>query len=54
MNTLNSINSIALGKLFKRYKLISKGKQEITKATNKRYLIWPRLNSLSRQLDKYK
>ena len=50
MNTCISINSIALGKLLKRYKLTSKGKQEIIKAAQKRYSTWSSLNRLARKI----
>ena len=50
MNTYISINSIALGKLLKRYKLTSKGKQEIIKAAQKKYSKWSVLNRLARKI----
>ena len=50
MNTCISINSIALGKLLKRYKLTSKGKQEIIKAAQKKYSTWSGLNRLDRKI----
>ena len=50
MNTCISINSIALGKLLKRYKLTSKGKQEIIKAAQKKYSTWSGLNRLARKI----
>ena len=50
MNTCISINSIALGKLLKRYKLTSKGKQEIIKAAQKKYSTWSGLNRLAREI----
>ena len=50
MNTCISINSIALGKLLKRYKLTSKGKQEIIKAAQKKYSTWSSLNKLARKI----
>tara|TARA_B100001093_G_scaffold177537_1_gene170160 strand:+ start:508 stop:699 length:192 start_codon:yes stop_codon:yes gene_type:complete len=45
----SSINSIALRKLLKRYKLTSKGKQEIIKAAQKNYSTWSGLNRLARE-----
>ena len=51
MNTFISINSITLGKLFKKYKLTSKGKQEIIKAAQKRYSTWSSLNRLARKIE---
>ncbi len=50
MNSFNSINSIALGKLLKRYKLTSKGRQEIIKAAQKRYSTCYGLNRLARKI----
>ena len=50
MNTCISINSIALGKLLKRYKLTSKGKQEITKAAQKKYSTCSGLNRFARKI----
>ncbi len=50
MNTCISINSIALGKLLKRYKLTSKGKQEIIKAGQKKYSTWSGLKRLARKI----
>ena len=50
MNTCISINSIALGKLLKRYKLTSKGKQEIIKVAQKKYSTWSGLNRLARKI----
>ena len=50
MNTFISINSIALVKFLKRYKLTSKGKQEIIKAAQKKYSTWSGLNRLARKI----
>ena len=50
MNTCTSINSIALAKLLKRYKLTSKGKQEIIKVAQKKYSTWSGLNRLARKI----
>ena len=50
MNTCIFINSIALGKLLKRYKFPSKGKQEIIKAAQKKYSTWSGLNRLARKI----
>ena len=50
MNTCISINSIALGKLLKRYKLRLKGKQEIIKAAQEKYSTWSVLNRLAREI----
>ena len=51
MNTCISINSISLGKLLKRYKLTSNGRQEIIKAAHKRYSTWSSLNRLARKIE---
>ena len=51
MNNSISINSISLGKLLKRYKLILKRKQEIIKAAQKRYSTWSSLNRLARKIE---
>ena len=51
MNNCFSINSITLGKLIKRYKLISKGKKEIVKAVQKRSSTWSVLNRLARKIE---
>ena len=50
MNNCISINSIAHWKLLKRYKLTSKGKQEIIKAAQKKYSTWSGLNRLARKI----
>ena len=50
MNNFISINSIALENLFKKYKMTSKGKQEIIKADQKRYSTWSSLNRLARKI----
>ena len=50
MNTYISLNSIAVGKLLKRYKLTSKGKQEIIKVSQKKYSTWSGLNRLARKI----
>ena len=50
MNTCISINSIALWKLLKRYKLTSKGEQEIIKAAQEKYSTWSGLNRLARKI----
>ena len=50
MITCISINSIALGILLKRYKLTSKGKQEIIKVAQEKYSTWSGLNRLARKI----
>ena len=49
MNTFTPINSIALGKLLKRYKLIPKEKREIIKVVQKKTLIWSSFNRISKK-----
>ena len=51
MNTCISLNSITLGKLLKRYKLTSKGRQKIIKAAQKRYSTWSGLKRLARKIE---
>ena len=50
MKSDSSINSIALGKLFKRYILTTRGKQEIIKVAQKKYSTWSGLNRLARKI----
>ncbi len=50
MSDCISLNSIALGKLLKRYKLTSKGKQGIIKAAQEKSLTWSSLNRLARKI----
>ena len=50
MSTCISLNSIYLGKLLKRYKLISKGNQEIIKVAEKRYSTWAVLYRVTRKI----
>ena len=51
MNSSISIKSKILGKLFKRYKLTTRGKQEIVKTANIRSTTWPGLNRLARKIE---
>ena len=51
MKSDSSINSKALGKLLKRYKLITRKKQEISKAAKKRSVTWSFLNRFSRKIE---
>ena len=53
MNTCISINSIALGNLLERYKLISKGNKDIIKTANQRYSIWSSFNRIARKIENY-
>ena len=50
MNNCICLNSIALEKLLKRYKLTSKGKQEIIKAAQKKYSTCSGLNRLAMKI----
>ena len=45
------IKSKILGKLFKRYKLSTRGKQEIVKAARIRSRTWSGLNRLARKIE---
>ena len=51
MKSYSSINSKTLGKLLKRYKLTTRGKEEILKAAKIRSTTWPSLNRLARKFD---
>ena len=51
MNNCISINSEILGKLFKRYKLTTRGKQEIVKTAKIRSIIWSGFNRLARKIE---
>ena len=51
MNTSISINSIALRKLLKRYKLTLRGKQEIIKAAQKKSSTLSLLYRLARKIE---
>ena len=51
MKKYSSINSKTLGKLLKRYKLTTRGKQEIIRAIQKRSITSPSLNKISRKID---
>ena len=51
MNSYISINSKILGKLFKRYKLSTRGKQEIVKTAKIRSTTWSGLNRLARKIE---
>ena len=50
MKSDSSINSKALGKLLKRYKLTTRGKQEILKTAKIRFTTWSGLNRLARKI----
>ena len=51
MNSSISIKSKILGKLFKRYKLTKRGKQEIIKTAKIRSTTWSGLNRLARKIE---
>jgi len=51
MNTCNSINSIALGKLLKKYNLTPKNKQQVILLAQRKTAIWPALHRLARKLE---
>ena len=51
MNTCNSINSIALGKLLKKYNLTPKNKQKVILLAQRKTATWSGLNRLGRKLE---
>ena len=51
MNSSISIKSKILGKLFKRYKLTTKGNEEILKTAKIRSSTWSGLNRLARKIE---
>ena len=51
MNTCNSINSIALGKLLKKYNLTPKNKQKVILLAQRKTATWSGLNRLTRKLE---
>ena len=51
MNTCNSINSIAIGKLLKKYNLTPKNKQKVILLAQRKTATWSGLNRLARKLD---
>ena len=51
MNSCNSINSIKLEKLLKRFKLTPKNKQKIIQEAQKDYSTWSSLERLARNLE---
>ena len=51
MNTCNSINSIALGKLLKKYNLTPKNKQKAILLAQRKTATWSGLNRLARKLE---
>ena len=51
MNTCNSINSIALGKLLKKYNLTPKNKQQVILLAQRKTATWSALHRLARILE---
>ncbi len=51
MNTCNSINSTALGKLLKKYNLTPKNKQKVILLAQRKTATWSGLNRLARKLE---
>ena len=51
MNTCNSINSIALGKLLKKYNLTPKNKQQVILLAQRKTSTWSGLHRLARKLE---
>ena len=51
MNTCNSINSIALGKLLKKYNLTPKNKQKVVLLAQRKTATWSGLKRLARKLE---
>ncbi len=49
MNTCNSINSIARGKLLKKYNLTRKNKQKVILLAQRKTATWSGLNRLARK-----
>ena len=51
MYIFNSVNSIKLGKLLKRFKLTPKNKQRIIQEAQKDYSTWSSLEKFARNLE---
>ena len=51
MNTCNSINFIAIGKLLKKYNLTPKNKQKVILLAQRKTATWSGLNRLARKLE---
>ena len=51
MNTCNSINSIALGKLLKKCNLTPKNKQQVILLAQRKTATWSALHRLARKLE---
>ena len=54
MNTCNSINSLALGKLLKKYNLTPKNKQQVILLAQRKTATWSGLRRLERKLESKK
>tara|TARA_B100000965_G_scaffold94877_1_gene77479 strand:+ start:628 stop:819 length:192 start_codon:yes stop_codon:yes gene_type:complete len=50
MNTCNSINSLALGKLLKKYNLNSKNKKQVILLAQRKAATWSGLHRLAKRL----
>ena len=50
MNTCNSINSLALGKLLKKYNLNSKNKKQVILLAQRKAATWSSLHRLAKRL----
>ena len=51
MNTCNSINSLALGKLLKKYNLTPKNKQQVILLAQRKTATWSSIHRLARKLE---
>ena len=51
MNTCNSINSLAFGKLLKKYNLTPKNNQQLILLAQRKTATWSGLHSLARKLE---
>ena len=51
MNTCNSINSLALGKLLKKYNLTPKNKQKVILLAQRKTATWSGHHRLARKLE---
>ena len=51
MNTCNSINSVALRKLLKKYNLTPKNKQQVILLAQRKTATWSALHRLARKLE---
>ena len=51
MNTCNSINSIAIGKLLKKYNFTPKNKQKVILLAQRKTATWSAIHRLARKLE---